>query len=98
MLILTIVSLLVGAMLGQRFKVLVLMPATAILLVLAVGTGVTQVQTTWSIFLMVAATATSVQIGYLFGIGIRHVLPAAWSSGSSSLTSSPTASTRLPAR
>jgi membrane protein DedA with SNARE-associated domain len=99
MIILSVVSLLVGAVLGQRFKVMALMPATAIVLVLAVATGVTQAQTAWSIVLMVAAAATSMQIGYLIGIGIRHVLAAALSSRSSPLTS-PTVSTsaRLPAR
>ena len=97
MMILLMVSLLVGAVLGQRFKVLVLIPATAIVLVLAVATGVTQAQTVWSIILMAAAAATSMQIGYLIGIGIRHVLGAVWSSRSSPLTS-PTTSARQPAR
>jgi membrane protein DedA with SNARE-associated domain len=94
MMMLSMVSLLVGVVLGQRFKVIVLIPATAIVLVLAVATGVTPAQTAWSIILMVAAAATSMQIGYLIGIGVRHVLAA-----SSSLTS-PTASSpaRQPAR
>jgi hypothetical protein len=92
MMILSIISLLVGALLGQRFKVMVLMPATAIVLVVAIGTGVTHAHTAWSIILMAAAAATSMQIGYLIGIGIHHVLAAALSSRSSPLTS-PTAST-----
>jgi hypothetical protein len=95
MMILSMVSLLVGAVLGQRFKVMVLMPATAIVLILAVGTGVTHAQTAWSIVLMAAAAATSMQVGYLIGIGIRHALAAVWSNRSSPLTST-TAST--PAR
>ena len=84
--ILSMVSLLVGMVLGQRFKVLVLMPATAIVLVLAVGAGVTQARTAWSIVLMAAAAATSMQIGYLVGIGVHHVLAAALSRRSSPLT------------
>jgi hypothetical protein len=95
MIMLSIVSLFVGAALGQRFRVLVLMPATAILLVLAVGIGVAQAYTAWSVILMVAATTASMQIGYLIGIGIRHALAAVWSSGSSPLAA-PTPST--PAR
>jgi membrane protein DedA with SNARE-associated domain len=94
MMMLAVVSFLVGAVLGQRFKVLVLIPATAIMLVLAAATGVTQAQTAWSIVLMAAAAATSMQIGYLIGIAI-HALAVLWSGKSSSLTS-PTAST--PAR
>ena len=99
MMIISVVSLLVGAVLGQRFKVLVLMPATAIVLVLAAATGVTQGQTAWSIVLMAAAAATSMQIGYLIGIGIRHVLGAVWSSRSSPLSSATASSpARQPAR
>ena len=92
MITLSIVSFLVGAVLGQHFKVLILMPTTAILIVLSVATGLTQSHSAWWIVLTVAAAAASIQIGYLIGIGIRHVLTAIWSSGSSPLAS-PTAST-----
>jgi membrane protein DedA with SNARE-associated domain len=95
MIILSTISLLVGALLGQRFRVMVLMPATAIVLLIAVGTGATHVYTAWSIILMAVAAATSMQIGYLIGIGVHHVLAAALSRRSPSLVS-PTAST--PAR
>jgi hypothetical protein len=87
MIALSMISLLVGAALGQRFKVMVLMPAIAIVLVLAVGTGVAHAQTAWSIVLMAVAAATCLQIGYLIGIFIRHVLVAALSRRSSPLTS-----------
>ena len=80
----SMVSLLVGAVLGQRFQVIVLVPAVAIALVLAIGTGVTHGDTGWSIVLMGAAAATSVQIGYLIGIGIFHVLAAAGSTAAAS--------------
>ncbi len=72
-----LISLLIGMMLGQRFKVLVLMPAIAIALVIAVGAGVARADPLWSIVLIAAATATSLQIGYLVGIGIRDVFVAA---------------------
>jgi hypothetical protein len=102
MIVLSTVSLLVGALLGQRFKVMILMPATAIVLVIAIGTGITgntHAYTAWSIILMAGAAATSMQIGYLIGIGVHHVLAAALSSRSPSLVSR-TASTpvRHPAR
>jgi hypothetical protein len=86
MITLSIVSLLVGAGLGQHYKVYVLLPATGILLVLAIGTGVAQALTAWSIVLMIAAAATSIQIGYFVGVGV-HVLVTSWWNGSSSLTS-----------
>src|ERR1700686_889170 len=95
---LAMISLLVGMVLGQRFKVLVLMPTIAIALVLAIGVGVARADTVWSIVLMTATTATSFQIGYLVGLGFRHVLVAARASRSpaSSLTGS--ASARRPAQ
>src|SRR5258708_3013873 len=46
------VSLLVGALLAQRLRVLVLIPATAIVLVVAIGTGVTPADTAWSVVLL----------------------------------------------
>ena len=88
--ILAMVSLLVGVVLGQRFKVLVLAPATAIVLVLAVG--VMHDRTAWSIVLVAAAAATSMQIGYLVGIGVHHVLAAALSRRSSPLAPTTTSS------
>lgn len=87
MMTLSMISFLVGAALGQRFKVMVLMPAMAIVLVLAAGTGVTHAQTAWSIVLTTAIAATCLQIGYLIGIFIRHVVVAALSRRSSPLTS-----------
>jgi hypothetical protein len=86
MMTLSMVSLLVGAALGQRFQVIVLAPAVAIALVLAIGTGVTCGDPGWSIVLMAVAVAASVQIGYLIGIGIFHVLAATLTSGPSPLT------------
>jgi hypothetical protein len=87
MITISMISFLAGAALGQRFKVMVLMPAIAIVLVLAVGTGVTHAQTAWSVVLMAATAAACLQIGYLTGIFIRHVLVAALSRRSSSLNS-----------
>ena len=97
MMTLATVSLLVGMVLGQRFKVLVLMPTIAIALVLAVGAGVARADTVWWIVLMAATTAISLQIGYLIGIGIRHVLVAARGGRSPATSLTGSASTRRPA-
>jgi hypothetical protein len=90
MMTLLLVSFFVGAVLGQGFKVLVLVPAFAIALVVAIATGVAHADTAWSIVLMVATVAVGMQFGYVFGIGIRHVLAAALAR---SHVTSPTAST-----
>ncbi len=71
---LTIVSFLAGAALGQRFKVMVLMPAMLIVLGISIATGIAHAQSAWAIALMVAIAATCLQIGYFVGIGVRHVL------------------------
>ena len=81
------ISLLVGAALGQRFKVMVLMPAIAIVLGLSIAIGVTHAQSDWSIVLTAAIAATCLQIGYFVGVGIRHVLETALSRRSSPLAS-----------
>jgi hypothetical protein len=97
MMTLAMVSLLVGMVLGQRFKVLVLMPTIAIALVFAIGAGMAHADTVWWIVLMAAAAATSLQIGYLIGIGIRYVLVAAQAGRSPATSLTGSASTRRPA-
>jgi membrane protein DedA with SNARE-associated domain len=73
MLVLAVVSVLVGAALGQRFTVMILVPGTVVLLALSTATGLTHANTAWSIALTTAIAATGMQIGYLIGIGVHHV-------------------------
>jgi hypothetical protein len=91
------ISLLVGMVLGQRFKVLVLMPTIAIALILVIGVGVARADTVWWIVLMAVAAATSLQIGYLVGIGIRHALVAARASRTPATSITGSTSARRPA-
>ena len=84
MLVLSTVSFLIGAALARRFNVLVLTPAVAIVVTLAVGIGDTNAPTAWSIVAMAAAAATSMQVGYLIGISIHDVLAAASSRSAAS--------------
>lgn len=91
MIALSMISLFVGVALGQHFKIKVLIPACAILVMLAVGTGFTHVRSAWYIVLIVATAATSLQIGYFISIGVlRHLLEAARSRKTAPLTSPPT--------
>ena len=76
MLLLAMISLLVGAVLAQRFKIMILIPAIGIMLVAAVGAGVTQAHIVWWTILMIAAAGASMQVGYVIGLGIRHILEA----------------------
>ena len=90
MMMILLVSFFAGAVLGQGFKVFVLVPAFAIALVIAIAAGVAHADTAWSIVLMSATVAVGMQFGYLFGIGIRRVLASALAR---SHVTSPTAST-----
>jgi hypothetical protein len=74
---LIVISLLAGMVLGQRFKVLVLAPAIAFAVLAAIGAGVARPDAIWAIVLAAVATTASLQIGYLAGIGIRHLRIAA---------------------
>ena len=76
MILLGIISVLIGAVLAQRFKIMVLVPATATVLVAAVAAGLAQAHTAWWVILAAALVATSMQVGYIVGLGIRHVLEA----------------------
>ena len=71
---LLILYLLLGMVLGQRFKVLVLVPATLVVLGLTIAGQIMHVNAIWPLPLAAVAAAASLQIGYLFGLGIRHVL------------------------
>ncbi len=73
---LSIVSLAVGVLLAQRFKIIVLVPATFAVLLVAIGTGVTQAKAVWLIIAMTAAAGVSMQAGYFVGLLIRHGLGA----------------------
>jgi hypothetical protein len=68
------ISLLVGMVLGQRFKVLVLVPISAVALIIAVGVGTAQGNSLPLIAIISAAAISSLQIGYLVGISLRHLM------------------------
>lgn len=74
MLMLSLICLLAGAVLGQKFKVLVLIPAMMLAFVAAVGFN--QANTFREMIGAVLAAMTSVQIGYFAGVGIHYVMAA----------------------
>ena len=93
----SMISFLFGAVLGQRFTVLVLIPAMVIVIVLAVGAAVTHPQASWWIIAMAAAAAVCLQCGYFAGMFIRHFMLNVPSQSPSSLAGAQT-STRHAAR
>ena len=74
MILVAIPSFLVGAVLAQRFKVMILLPATALVLIAAAGTGLTQSYTIGWTMLIAGAGSASLQVGYQFGLGLRWLL------------------------
>ena len=85
MLAISMLCLLLGAMLGQRFTVLVLVPAMAIVMILSVGAGSVHPESAWWIVKMAGAAAICLQCGYFAGIMMRHFLAEAPSEQPSSL-------------
>ena len=76
MMALLFLSSLVGAVLGQRFKVFVLLPATSLALICTIAAGVARAQDVWSIAIAAAGVTIALQIGYLIGTGIRYLIAA----------------------
>jgi hypothetical protein len=72
MMIVAIFSLLFGMVIGQRFTALVLVPGIAVAVMVAIGVGIAQAESAWSIVLPAGASIASLQIGYLAGIILRY--------------------------
>jgi uncharacterized membrane protein len=88
---LSIVSLMAGALLAQRFKISVLVPATIAIAVVAMGVGLTQANGFWSTTLVVAAASVCVQAGYFAGMLVQHGLTALLARRSASFSDTPSA-------
>jgi hypothetical protein len=90
MLFSALISLSIGIVLARRFKVLILAPAFMITLILAIGTGLARTDAAWSVGSTALVIIVGLQIGYLLGSGMRHVMVLARANrpGSTSFTSS----------
>jgi hypothetical protein len=74
---LAMTAVLIGAMLGLRFKVLILVPANVIGSAATLGLGIAHSNSFWSTLLAIALAITALQIGYLGGTAIRFLIAAA---------------------
>jgi len=72
--LLAIFTFLVGAALGQRFTVLVLVPAILVTLGVAVGLGIALAEAPGTIVLVTVAAIACLQVGYLLGLGVRQLI------------------------
>jgi hypothetical protein len=73
---LMLLCLLLGALLAQRCKVLVLVPAIALIAVLAAALGARAGDTFLSILAWTAVDIAALQVGYLAGVGGYHLSSA----------------------
>jgi hypothetical protein len=62
--------LLTGMVLAQRFKVLVVVPATALVVPLSIVVGIARSDAFWPIALVAVEAIVNLQVGYLLGAGI----------------------------
>ena len=72
-----VISLVAGIALGQRFKILILVPVMSLALVGTIAAGIARADNVWSIALMAIAAVTALQIGYLIGIWLRSFIVSA---------------------
>ena len=70
-------SLALGLLLAQRFKVFVIIPATLLMVMVALVGGMTGAEGFWPRALMALLGATTLQTGYLLGLSISSLWPAA---------------------
>jgi hypothetical protein len=66
--------LLVGAALGLRLNVLILVPALTLIVLLAVTVGVSRGDRFWSIAVATILLGTTIQVGYLAGSFFRPII------------------------
>jgi hypothetical protein len=93
---LSIVSLSAGALLAQRFRIIMLVPATFAVSIIAIGVGVGQASSGWWIVAMIAAASVSMQAGYFVGMLFQHFLGALLASRSSPFSHTPSARNTVP--
>jgi hypothetical protein len=71
---LAIITVVVGIVLGLRYKVLILVPAVMFAMLFAIMVGIARADNFWSIVLTMVVLGTAVQLGYLAGVVIRAAI------------------------
>ncbi len=70
MIILATIGTLIGAVLGLRFKVLVLVPVMVFALAIVAVDGIARGDSVWQLVAAMVVVATSVQLGFLGGSAV----------------------------
>ena len=66
-----VVGLAVGVLLAQRFKIVVLLPGTIAVAILAFGVAITQTSSASSTLLIIVVATVGMQVGYFVGMLVR---------------------------
>jgi hypothetical protein len=74
MLTLSIISLLAGAALEQRFKVLILAPAILLTILIGIGAATACLDAAWTVGAATAVAIAGLQMGYILGIAFRCLI------------------------
>jgi membrane protein DedA with SNARE-associated domain len=74
MLMATTTTLLLGMVLAQRFRVLVLVPAMLLILLIAGLAGIARIEPTAAVALTGILAIVGLQTGYLLGLGVRELI------------------------
>jgi hypothetical protein len=77
---LPIVSLCLGALLAQRFKFIVLVPATLVVAIVAIGATAAQSKSASLTILIIVVASVAMQVGYFVGMLVKHGLGIVFSS------------------
>ena len=73
---LMIFSIFCGAVLGMRFKVLILFPAILVCLALNAGIAAAHGGSLWPTLIAIALSVTGLQLGFLGGLSTRYFMAA----------------------
>ena len=88
MMLLILTGVLVGAVLGLRLKVFVLVPVICGALAIVVVDGIAREDTLWQLAFSMIMIITALQLGYFLGNVIRFVMTSAPNQGRPSLPTS----------
>jgi membrane protein DedA with SNARE-associated domain len=80
---LSTVSLVAGGLLARHFKIIVLVPATFVIVVVAIFLSKAQTTDIWSVVLAVTVASVAIQVGYFLGMWIQNGLRNFFVRGSS---------------
>jgi hypothetical protein len=69
-----LVGLLLGMLLAQRFTVLILIPVMLVSIILLVSIGLGRGEQLWMVAAATTLTVIALQIGYLIGMAVHHLV------------------------